>query len=102
MGSFFLFLSTQVTVFIIFFIIMKMYDKITVEEARKIYEEAKMNEKLSEYNFPTKPSTDGYYHIQIPDSTKKSGYVPKILLVIGREEEVAYKFFSLMILINYI
>ena len=52
---------------------MKMYDKITVEEARKIYEEAKMNEKLSEYNFPTKPSTDGYYHIQIPDSTKKSG-----------------------------
>ena len=45
----------------------------TVEEARKLYEEAMRNEALSKYNFPTKPSSDGYYHIYVKDSSKKTG-----------------------------
>lgn len=41
--------------------------------ARKAYEEAMKEEVLSKYTFPTKPSSDGFYHIYVPDSSKKSG-----------------------------
>jgi hypothetical protein len=42
------------------------YDKLTIEDAWKII-------KLQEYNFPKKPSSDGYYHIYVKDESKKSG-----------------------------
>ena len=52
---------------------MNRYDNITVEDARKLYERFMKEEVLSKYNFPTKPSSDGYYHIYIKDETKQSG-----------------------------
>lgn len=42
------------------------YGKLTIEDAWKII-------KLQEYNFPKKPSSDGYYHIYVKDKSKKSG-----------------------------
>ena len=45
----------------------------TLEEARKLYEQAMKEEILSKYSFPTKPSSDGYFHIYVKDETKKSG-----------------------------
>ena len=45
----------------------------TLEEARKLYEKAMKEEILSKYSFPTKPSSDGYFHIYVKDETKKSG-----------------------------
>lgn len=41
--------------------------------ARKLYGEAMREAMLTDYRFPTKPSSDGYYHIQIPDETKNTG-----------------------------
>ena len=45
----------------------------TLEEARKLYEKAMKEEILLKYSFPTKPSSDGYFHIYVKDETKKSG-----------------------------
>lgn len=44
-----------------------------VEDVRKMYKRMEKDIILSKYNFPTKPSTDGYYHIQVKDLTTKSG-----------------------------
>lgn len=43
------------------------------EEMRKKVNEIMKNEVLKDYNFPTKASSDGYYHIYVSDDTKKSG-----------------------------
>lgn len=51
---------------------LKGNDKLTLEDVRKLYERMKKQEEL-EYNFPTKPSSDGYYHLYIKDETRKSG-----------------------------
>ncbi len=48
-------------------------DNLTLENARKLYQEMERNIILSEYQFPTKPSSDGFYHIYVEDKTKKSG-----------------------------
>ena len=48
------------------------YGNITMENARKIYEEAMKQQVLSKYSFPTKPSGDGFYHIYVRDGTKKT------------------------------
>lgn len=48
-------------------------DTLTLEDVRRLYETMERDELLSKYNFPTKPSSDGYYHIWIKDPTKKSG-----------------------------
>ena len=49
------------------------FDKISLEDARRIYLMAEREDILSRYNFPTKPNKDGYYRIYVPDVTKKSG-----------------------------
>lgn len=46
---------------------------ITNENVRKQCEEIMKNEILNKYTFPTKKSSDGYYHINLPDRTKKTG-----------------------------
>ena len=48
-------------------------DSLTLEDVRKLYEAMERDQILSKYNFPTKPSSDGYYHVWIKDPTKKSG-----------------------------
>lgn len=49
------------------------YGNITMEDARRIYEETMKQQVLSKYSFPTKPSGDGFYHIYVRDGTKKTG-----------------------------
>ncbi len=46
---------------------------ITNENVRKQCEEIMKNEILNKYTFPTKKSSDGYYHINLPDRTKTTG-----------------------------
>ncbi len=46
---------------------------LTNEDIRKLYENMLRDEALDNYTFPTKPSSDGYYHIYVADSTKKTG-----------------------------
>lgn len=41
--------------------------------ARKLYGEAMKESKLVHYTFPTKPSSDGYFHLWIVDETRKTG-----------------------------
>ena len=43
------------------------------ESIRKLYENMLRDEALNNYTFPTKPSSDGYYHIYVADTTKKTG-----------------------------
>lgn len=49
------------------------FDSLTLEDVRKLYERMERDELLSKYNFPTKPSSDGYYHIWVVDQIAKSG-----------------------------
>ena len=49
------------------------FDSLTLEDVRKLYEMKEKENLLAKYNFPTKPSSDGYYHIWLPDLSKKSG-----------------------------
>ncbi len=46
---------------------------ISVDDARILYEQAMKDAVLSTYTWPTRPSSDGYYHIQVEDRTKKNG-----------------------------
>lgn len=39
----------------------------------KLYIMKEKEELLKNYNFPEKPSSDGYYHIYVKDSSKKNG-----------------------------
>ena len=50
-----------------------LYDKLSLEDTRKLYEMKENEELLKNYNFPKQPSTDGFYHIYVTDCTKKSG-----------------------------
>lgn len=51
-----------------------LIDAIIVNEnVRKQCENIMKNEILNTYTFPIKKSSDGYYHINLPDKTKKSG-----------------------------
>ncbi len=43
------------------------------EDIRELYENMLRNKALINYTFPSKPSSDGYYHIYVADSTKKTG-----------------------------
>ncbi|MCR5452932.1 MAG: site-specific integrase [Lachnospiraceae bacterium] len=43
------------------------------EGIRKLYETMLRDEALKDYTFPSKPSSDGYYHIYVADKTKKTG-----------------------------
>ena len=48
-------------------------DTIDLKEAREWYLEMERNKILERYTFPTEPSSDGRYHIWLPDDTNKSG-----------------------------
>lgn len=48
-------------------------DKINMNDVRKIQDMLKREEILKQYNLPSKPSSDNYFHIQVKDKTKKSG-----------------------------
>ena len=48
-------------------------DNLSLEDMRKLYEMKENEILLSNYNFPSHPSSDGYYHIYVSDDTKKSG-----------------------------
>lgn len=48
-------------------------DKITLEDARRLYYMAAREELLKNYHFPQKPNKDGYFRIYVKDITKKSG-----------------------------
>lgn len=49
------------------------FDSLTLEDVRKLYEKMERDEVLSKYNFPTKPSSDGYYHVWVADRSNRSG-----------------------------
>lgn len=49
------------------------HGNLSCEDARKMYEMIEQEEIIKSYTFPTKPSSDGYYHIYVKDSTVKSG-----------------------------
>ena len=42
-----------------------LFDNLTLEDVRKLYEKMERDELLSKYTFPTKQSSDGYYHIWV-------------------------------------
>lgn len=46
---------------------MKRYDTMSPEETRKLYREMKKEQLAAEYTLPSKPSSDGYYHLWIKD-----------------------------------
>lgn len=48
-------------------------DKISSEDVREWKEKMRQEEYLSNITFPKKPTSDGYYHVYVPDETKKSG-----------------------------
>lgn len=43
------------------------YAKISPEDIRKLYRQMQKENTLSKYTFPTKPSSDGYYHVWVKD-----------------------------------
>ena len=49
------------------------HGNLSCEDARKMYEMIQREEIIKSYTFPTKPSSDGYFHIYVKDSTVKSG-----------------------------
>ncbi|SDB45649.1 tyrosine-type recombinase/integrase [Butyrivibrio sp. INlla16] len=46
---------------------------LSLDDARKLYEYMRNEEILKKYTFPTKVSSDGYYHIYVRDTLKASG-----------------------------
>lgn len=53
----------------------KQFSKIAQEDLWKLYREM----ILSEYNFPTKPSSDGYYHLNLKTATGRTQIKAKTL-----------------------
>lgn len=49
------------------------YANLSLEDMRKLYDMKEKDDILSKYKFPQKRSSDGYYHIQVDDFTKKNG-----------------------------
>lgn len=49
------------------------YDTLSLEDMRKVYTMKENELLLSSYTFPKVPSSDGYYHIYVADTSKKSG-----------------------------
>lgn len=52
---------------------MDNLDILTTDELREVLELKMKEEAIAKYRFPTKPSSDGYYHIYVPDPTRKKG-----------------------------
>ena len=46
---------------------------LTLEGARKLYKRMQKEEILKKYKFPSKPSSDGYYHINLAGRTRGRG-----------------------------
>lgn len=49
------------------------FDNLSLEDVRELYKYMEKEQILTDYNFPTKPSSDGYYHIWVSDPSKKTG-----------------------------
>lgn len=67
-------------------------DNMTLEDARRIYMETEKRILLEGYNFPNKPSSDGYYHLNVKDDTKKSGRRQLKAKTIDELKEKAYQY----------
>ena len=50
------------------------FNTLTYQESVEILRMAEKSKILESYTFPKYPSSDGYYHINLKDSTTKSGY----------------------------
>ena len=49
------------------------HGNLSCEDARKMYELIQKEEIIKSYTFPSRPSSDGHYHIYVKDSSTKSG-----------------------------
>jgi len=47
--------------------------KLTSEEARELLDKVLKEELIRSFTFPSAPSSDGYYHLNIKDDSKKTG-----------------------------
>ena len=47
---------------------------LSLEIVRELYRKALEQKALEKYKFPKKPSSDGFFHYNLKDPTKKSGY----------------------------
>ena len=47
---------------------------LSLEIVRELYRKALEQKALEKYKFPQKPSSDGFFHYNLKDPTKKSGY----------------------------
>ena len=47
---------------------------LSLETARELYRKALEQKALEKYKFPKRPSSDGFFHYNLKDPTKKSGY----------------------------
>lgn len=64
-------------------------------EMREMYDNFMKENLLNKYTFPKKPSSDGYYHIYVNDSTKKGGKTQiKCKTLEGLKEKVYKKEFD--------
>ena len=49
------------------------HGKLTSEEARELLDKVLKEELIGSFTFPSAPSSDGYYHLNIKDDSKKTG-----------------------------
>lgn len=65
-------------------------DTINAEDVRELYEIMQKKKILASYTFPTKPSSDGYYHIHVKDESRKSGRRSIKRKTIGELQDAVY------------
>lgn len=66
--------------------------KFNASDGEKVYELMRKKEALSDYTFPSKPSSDGYYHINVRDDTTKTGRRQIVAKELGELIEKLYEF----------
>lgn len=62
------------------------------ESARKNFMDKDRQYILSKHHFPSKPSSDGYYHIRLKDNTSKSGYRQHKAKTLEKLYDVVYEY----------
>lgn len=65
--------------------------KISAEDVLGMYEEMEKTMILQNITFPNKPSSDGYYHVWVPDKRAKSGRKQYKAKTLERLKERVYK-----------
>lgn len=53
--------------------ILTEHDNMSVEDAQNVYREMEKEILIKKYNLPQAKSSDGYYHVNVKDPTKKTG-----------------------------